>query len=328
MVIEDMKPSIEEDKSSLVVKGQSAESLVGQRTLLDPININGPAEISIYSFIDNHITTPDDSDRAMSLFKIEFPEMLTTVLYEEQLKIQSVYEAIELICKNTGLGFKVVMYNGELVFYVYEGVDRSYNQSTNPYVIFSDGFDNVIASSFYESEKDKVNVVFVVTDDSVPALQKSFVWIASEPTDMDRHERFLETEIERIIGGTEETEEEDTELDTPTLGIVGRVCLAAIGIVINPVLEISTYVPPLTDAEVLAIITTRGKQLLEEEKSVGLFEGDFDIQGNFKYGVDFFMGDIVQCNLEGKNVKARIIELVRSYSTEGEKSYIAMDFII
>ncbi len=40
------------------------------------------------------------------------------------------------------------------------------------------------------------------------------------------------------------------------------------------------------------------------------------------------MGDIVQCNLQERNVKARVIELVRSYSTEGEKSYVAMDFII
>lgn len=328
MVIEDMKPSLAADKSSLIVKGQSAESLIGQRVLLDPMNVEGRAEISIFSFIENHVTDPDDSDRRITLFRTEFSEMLTTVLYTDQFEMRSIYNAVETICKGTSLGFKVVMYNDELVFYVYEGVDRSYDQSINPYVVFSDGFDNVIASSFYESEKDKVNIVLVATTDKVPALQRVFIWETSEPTDMDRHESFLETEIERIIGGPDEIEEEDTELATPTLGVVGQDNLAAIGIVTNPILNISTYIPPLSDVEVLGIITTRGKQLLEEEKSVGIFEGDFDIQGNFKYGEDFFMGDIVQCNLEGRNIKARVIELVRSYSTEGEKSYIAMDFII
>ena len=86
--------------------------------------------------------------------------------------------------------------------------------------------------------------------------------------------------------------------------------------------------PPLSDAEVLAIINTRGRAEIEENKVVGMFEGEFDIQGNFKYGTDFFMGDIVQCNIQGRNAKSRIIELVRSFSTDGETSYVAMDFII
>ncbi len=287
MIIEDIKPSIGKEKSSLVVKGQSAESLLKRRVLLDPINLSGPAEIAIYSFINNHITDPADSDRRITLLATEFPEMLTTVLYEEQVEMQTVYDAIKTICMNTDLGFKVVLYNDELVFYVHEGADRSYDQSTNPYIIFAETFDNVIASSFYESIKDKKNTTLVATDDSVESLQRVFVWEASEPTNLNRYESVLETTITRDIDGD-----------------------------------------PLDDAEVLAIITTRGLQEIEENKIVGLFEGDFDIQGNFEYGVDFFMGDILQCNLEGRNVKARIIELVRSYSTEGEKAYIAMDFII
>lgn len=326
MIIEDIKPSIEEEKSNLVVKGQSAESLLKRRILLDPINVSGPAEIAIYSFIENHITDPGDSDRRITLFATGFPAMLTTVLYEDQHEIQTVYDVINLICKSTDLGFKIVMYNDELVFYVYEGEDRSYDQSINPYVIFSDDFDNVITSSFYESEKDKINIVLVATNDNAPALQRVFVWEGSEPTDIDRHEQLLETTIDR---GEEETKDTEYEITVATLGIVGKVCLDAVSITVNP--EMGLYEPPpviLTDSEVLSIISTRGSQLIKENKIVGFFEGDFDIQGNFEYGVDFFMGDVVQCNLEGRNVKARIVELVRSYSTEGEKSYVAMDFII
>lgn len=327
MIIEDIKPSTGEEESSLVVKGQSTQSLLKRRVLLDPINLKGSAEVSIYSFIEDHITDPINSDRRITLFSTAFPIKVLTPVYEEQVEIQTVYDAIKIICESTGLGFKVTHYIGKLAFHVYEGKDRSYDQSTNPYVIFSDNFDNVIESSFYESIKDKKNITLVVTDDSVEALQRVFVWEASEPTDMSRYESVLETKIERIIG-EQQPGETTTEITTPTVGIVGKVCLAAISITATPTIEISTYIPPLTDEEVLAIITTRGRQLIKENKVVGLFEGDFDIQGNFKYGIDFFMGDIVQCNLEGRNVKARIIELVRSYSTKGEKSYVAMDFII
>jgi hypothetical protein len=288
MIIEDIKPSKNEEQSSLVVKGQSAESLLKRRVLLDPINVNCPAEIAIYSFIDNHITDPADSNRRITLFETEFPEMLTTVLYKEQIEMQTVYDTIKTICKSTGLGFRVVWYNDSLVFYVYEGEDRSYAQSTNPYVIFAETFDNVIASSFYESKKGEISVVLVATEDTVEALQRVFVWEDTEPADLNRYETVLETTIDRDLGDD----------------------------------------PPLTDAEVGAIIDTRGLNVIEENKVVGLFEGDFDIQGNFKYGIDFFMGDVVQCNLQGRNIKARVIEMVRSYSTDGEKSYVAMDFII
>jgi hypothetical protein len=288
MLIEDIKPSFGEEQTSLLVRGRSVECLLGRRVLLDDINVEGVAETTIYALIADNITNPVDSSRGMTLFKSTFPSVSTTVEFEEQLEMQNLYNAVKTICKNTNLGFKIVLEeDGKLAFSVYEGEDRSYDQGTNPYVIFSDDFDNVIESSFYESIKDKKNITLVATDDTVEALQRVFVWEATEPTDINRYESLLETTITRDIDGD-----------------------------------------PLSDAEVLAIITTRGIQEIKENNFVGLFEGDFDIQGNFKYGVDFFMGDIVQCNLQERNVKARVIELVRSYSEKGEKAYVAMDFII
>lgn len=365
MLIEDIKPSFGEEVSSLLIKGQSSECLLKRRVLVNPININGIAEAIIYTFVDENVINPVNTDREIDLFKTTFPSVSTSETFVEQIEMQTVYDVVKLICKNTGLGFKIVNENDKLAFSVYKGEDRSYDQGVNSYVIFSDDFDNVIATSFYESEKDKINIVLVTTEDQVLALRRTFVWEEgeAEPTGLNRSEIVLDGGINRIVGYPDEVyvepppeppePEEDLPdpLQDPTMGIVGKICLDAVGITANPVLETYTgwhlfdnlvsvgitanpkmtmpwRAPPLTDAEVLTIITTRGRQRVEEDKTVGLFEGDFDIQGNFKYGVDFFMGDVVQCDLEGKNVKARVIELVRSYSTEGEKSYVAMDFII
>ena len=175
-------------------------------------------------------------------------------------------------------------------------------------------------------------------EEYAPFLERVFVWSASEPTGVDRYETVLETEVKRTIKANAPPEEEPFKVpDDPVLGIAGRATLDAVSINVTPKLGVNTNEPeeppplpetPLTNNEVLSIITTRGDEILDTWKSVGLFEGDFDIHGNFKYGIDFFMGDIVQCNLEGRNVKARIIELVRSYSVEGLKTYVAFDFII
>lgn len=454
MIIEDIKPHFSEDQTSLLVNGQSAESLLNRRVILNPITVSGQAEEIIYKFVKDHITSPLNLDRKISIFKSTFPAVSTDVEYAEQFEMQSVYDIVADICKSTNLGFKVSLENSELAFSVYEGMDRSYDQEDNTYVIFSDDFDNVIESSFYESQKDKINIVLVTTEDRVLELRRVFVWeeSQSEPTDLDRFETVIEAGIQRDIGKPEqpdlgpgldamhsnhitispitgipkleigihhfstngitvgapttgipqlpEPEAEPVEefvpvpLDGPILGVVGEDNLAAVGFTVTPTMDeyggyrfftaigmittprlgipyaeewvhratskgitigaptigvpkielgihhlraegitttpvIAEWVPPpLTDEEVLAVMTTKGRLEIQQNKSVGLFEGDFDIQGNFKYGVDFFMGDIVQCNLEGRNVKARIVELVQSYTKEGPKSYVAMDFII
>ena len=229
------------------------------------------------------------STRRMHLFTTTFPTVSLTATFSGQFDRPTVYEAVTTICKACAYGFKIRKdENNKLSVLVYEGVDRSYSQSTNPYVIFSPDFDNVISSSFYLSEKGKINVVVIITKDTFDfPTSLTYHGDGSAPTDMNRFEAVLETDV-------------DKDLDPEN---------------------------PLSIDDRMGILVTRGLAVLNENKTVGFFEGDFYIQGNFKYGIDFFMGDMVQCFIEGRNTTARIIELVQSYSTEGEKSYVAMDFI-
>ncbi len=83
---------------------------------------------------------------------------------------------------------------------------------------------------------------------------------------------------------------------------------------------------PLTDAEVLAIIEERGEIVIKENTPVAIFDGDVDARTQFILEEDFFLGDIVQVNAHGISDNARVIEVVKSYSVEGEKIYIAFDF--
>ena len=291
MIIEDVKPSSDKNSTNLVVQGESAESLLKRRVLLEPYSIIGNSEQLIYDLMSEHVTSlAANIHRRITIFNTTFPTVSLTATFAEQLDMITIYDIVVIICKQSEYGFKVVKENDKLAFSVYEGADRSYDQTTNPHVIFSDDFDNVIASSFYLSTKGKVNLVRVVSETSYGFPVQFSVWPIDEapsPSNLDRFETFLITDV-------------DPDRDD---GV------------------------PLTNPEIEEILYTRARAIIKDKKTVGVFEGEFDIQGNFKYGVDFFMGDIVQCNLEGRNVKARVIELVRSYSTEGETSYVAMDFI-
>ena len=47
---------------------------------------------------------------------------------------------------------KVVLQNGELVFKIYEGVDKSIEQSENPRVIFSQEYENLYSCEYFNSD--------------------------------------------------------------------------------------------------------------------------------------------------------------------------------
>ena len=68
---------------------------------------------------------------------------------------------IEEICEAYNIGFKMPLRYGMLWFEMYSGVDRSYNQNSNPWVIFSDDYDNLIDSEYVYSTSEYKNVFLI-----------------------------------------------------------------------------------------------------------------------------------------------------------------------
>lgn len=293
MIIEEKKVSSAGEKTSILITGQSAESLLKRRVLQYNTEIDGPAEINMYWFVTDNLTDPVASERKITLFETGVPEMILPAVWDDALEPQSVYDAVSLMAKVCGFGFKVVcadftVDSPKLTFYVYEGMDRSYAQTDNVWIIFADKFNNVVDSSFFSSEKGMITIVWLLTEDTSPVFDDFWVYLpGSEPEDLDRIERVLETNLSRDMTD-----------------------------------------PPMSGTKFYEVVDQRGMNFIKENGPYGLLEGDFDVQFNYKYGEDFFMGDIVQCNLHGQEVGCRVIELVRSYTPEGEKTYLGLDFIM
>lgn len=78
----------------------------------------------------------------------------------------------------------------------------------------------------------------------------------------------------------------------------------------------------LSDAEYTAQLKQRGSEKLAENTDVTSFEGQVETTVMFRYGEDFFNGDIVQiANEYGHETKARIVEIVISEDREGMSVY-------
>ena len=78
----------------------------------------------------------------------------------------------------------------------------------------------------------------------------------------------------------------------------------------------------LSNSEYNEQLKQRGKENLSDYADTISFEGEAETSVMFVYGVDFFIGDIVQVADDyGHETKARITELVMSENEEGRSAY-------
>ena len=74
----------------------------------------------------------------------------------------------------------------------------------------------------------------------------------------------------------------------------------------------------VSNAEYITLLRQRGSETLAENVSIMNFEGEAETSVMYKYGVDFFMGDVVNIADDfGHEVTARVLELITSENEDG-----------
>lgn len=205
---------------------------------------------------------------------------ITSLKIDNQYTGDCLYDVVKGLCEENNIGFKIVLTDeNKFAFSLYAGVDRSYEQTENPYVVFSPNFENIINSNYYSSRASFRNVTLVAGEGEGASRRTVIVGSASG---LDRRELFTDA---RDISS-------DTEDGT------------------------------LSDAEYMAQLRTKGLKNLADHIVTTAFEGEVEVTRLFKYGEDFFIGDIVQiANEYGNEGSAYISELVISNSEEGLSIY-------
>ena len=74
------------------------------------------------------------------------------------------------------------------------------------------------------------------------------------------------------------------------------------------------------------LLTQRGKTKLSDCKDSKEFEGEADMSSMFAYGVDYFMGDLIQIEDDyGHKTSSRIIEVINSHNETGTSTYPVLE---
>lgn len=290
MIVEELRiESDVEDGANIVITGRSLESILDRRIIWGQVTISGNLQNGIKSLLDICIISPDDENRKIPnfIFEESTDPAITELEIEAQYTGDNLYEVIRIICEEMGIGFKVTLNdNKQFVFKLYSGVDRSYEQTEVPFVIFSPNFENIVNSNYVESKSYLKNVT-LIGGEGEGANRKYSAIAIEECSGLNRREIFTDArDISSDVG------------DGKTL----------------------------TDSEYYAQLDQRGFENLAENTSITYFEGQVETTIMFKYGVDFFDGDIVQIENEyGHNNRARIIEMITSINSEGTSTYPTLE---
>ena len=193
MIIEELTIETDaENGNELKVTGRSLESILERRIIWGQKSLSGNFQNGIKSLLVDALISPTIGDRRIDNFKFKEVDdpRITALTVEGQYTGDVLYDVIKSLCAKENIGFKVVLdakYN--FVFSLYAGIDRSYDQTENDYVIFSSKFENLLSSNYIKSKK-LVKNVSLVAGEGEGATRKTLA--VGEASGMDRREMFTD----------------------------------------------------------------------------------------------------------------------------------------
>ena len=108
----------------------------------------------------------------------------------KQVTGANVAEFLAEVCKTYGIGWDIYIKGALFYFELYKGLDRSYNQTDLPYVVFSPEFDNLLATDYQFDKTNYKNVALVGGEGEGTARKMVTVGTAGN---LDRYEIFVDS---------------------------------------------------------------------------------------------------------------------------------------
>lgn len=187
MIIEDIQIKCDpEEGNYLIVTGRSLESILDRRIIWEQTILSGNLQNGIETLLNDAIISPTITDRTIEnfIFEPSTDTAITDLIIEAQIpRGLNLYEVIQQLCVEKNIGFKITLSNeDQFIFKLYAGVDRSYEQIINPYVVFSPNFDNLINADYTESKKTLKTVTVVAGEGEETARKTTVVGSGSSLT--------------------------------------------------------------------------------------------------------------------------------------------------
>lgn len=311
MIIESQEIKSDIDNGDkLLIKGRSLSSILDRRVVFQRTIISSGIQDAIWTLLlENAITPPGQVQRTIPGFVFTYsadPLVITPALsptVTTEYYGEGLLDVIQFLCDRSKLGFKLLhndTYNFEFSLYV--GKDRSYAQSTNPFVVFSPSFDNLMSSDYFFTQKFYKTIALIMGDAYNVATRPTVDFDEWENDPTNPNYPTIRTGLDR----------RELFVDAPDLSII------------NP----ATGLPYTDGVTYTQMLYERARLDLRKNVGFSTFDGETDSTSQFKYGTDFNLGDIVQLeDAYGNGGRARVTEFVTSENLAGIKMFPTFEII-
>lgn len=187
-IVEDIVIQRDDDGlEQLIITGRFLDSILGRRIIAAQTTVTGKISNCINTLITQNIINPSVASRQIVNFTLGSYTINTTM--QAQYTGKNLLEVVSDVCKTYGIGFKVTLNaQHQFVFVLYEGIDRTYDQNVNPWVIFSDQYDNLLSSEYEECYMNMATAVLVAGEGE--GEDRKTQWVTDGATGLSRHEVF------------------------------------------------------------------------------------------------------------------------------------------
>jgi hypothetical protein len=180
----------EEEHETLIVSGRFLPCILARRIIAQNMSVSGKLSDVIGQLITTQAINPEIPARKIPGLKLGNTVIDNQV--DRQFDGENLLDTIEETCEAHNVGFNVLLNdNNEFVFGLYKGVDRSYNQDVNPYVVFSGEYDNLASSDYEENYGGMITDVLVVGEED--ETQRLQTWAAkTQNAGLARYEEYIQ----------------------------------------------------------------------------------------------------------------------------------------
>ena len=150
----------ENHDNNLIVGAVDIKSILSQRIIWNTIIFNGTVENYIRKMITENIIDPKWTGRQISNFKLK-DERYVKGIITQQCSYDNLGEKVIDLCRNYNLGWKVTLEDGVFYFDMYEGINRSINQTENNPIVFSPRYENLTSSVYDFNSTEYKNAALI-----------------------------------------------------------------------------------------------------------------------------------------------------------------------
>lgn len=297
----------------LLVSGKSLESILKRRIVYahapdgkvrarsfsrdKTTNVKPNLQNGIKTLLEENVINPTIAARKIPnfIFEESTDPAITELTFEAQYFGEDLYNIIVNLCKENDIGFKITLNElNQFVFKLIAGVDRSYSQDKNSYVIYSKKYSNIFNTQYIESNGNLKNVTLVAGegeyDDDTEETDYGIYWLSTK--DENNPDATIGLQRREIFTDATSLSTEDEDGDK---------------------LSVEQY---------QAQLRQKGIDTLMDNVAVAATDGEADTTRTYVYGKDYSLGDVVQIEDEyGHESRSRVTEMIFSCDTSGITAY-------